>query len=410
MKEDTKELIAALSSGPVQKYIEDHKNDDIRKIILKNKVILGIPTAHLLDQISTRRKAQNKLPLYYNTPGIIYPRQEYLEQSSSEQTARFKAEIISSFAGHSVFTGADLTGGYGVDTFFISRVVTKIHYIEPDNALLDLAAHSHSLLGAWNIEYHATIAEEFLKTPGPVDFIFVDPSRRTEAKRKVLHLEDSQPDVVQLASQIFLKTKLLIIKASPLFDIQAGLSKIPFVTEVYVVSVNNECKELLFVSEEGKQITPQIKAVNIQDNEERQNFSFTLSEEQSQQITFGEPLEYLYEPNASILKAGAFRTIATRFDLQKIHPSTHLYTAENALDSFPGRAFRIEALVRPDPEQLKKYFPDRKANVTTRNYPLTPDELKKKTGLKDGGEKFLIGFGSQKKKYLAVAARLRPEL
>ena len=357
MKEDTKELIAALSSGPVQKYIEDHKNDDIRKIILKNKVILGIPTAHLLDQISTRRKAQNKLPLYYNTPGIIYPRQEYLEQSSSEQTARFKAEIISSFAGHSVFTGADLTGGYGVDTFFISRVVTKIHYIEPDNALLDLAAHSHSLLGAWNIEYHATTAEEFLKTPGPVDFIFVDPSRRTEAKRKVLHLEDSQPDVVQLASQIFLKTKLLIIKASPLFDIQAGLSKIPFVTEVYVVSVNNECKELLFVSEEGKQITPQIKAVNIQDNEERQNFSFTLFEEQSQQITFGEPLEYLYEPNASILKAGAFRTIATRFDLQKIHPSTHLYTAENALDSFPGRAFRIEALVRPDPEQLKKYFP-----------------------------------------------------
>jgi hypothetical protein len=133
---------------------------------------------------------------------------------------------------------------------------------------------------------------------------------------------------------------------------------------------------------------------------------FTLAEEQSQQITFSEPLAYLYEPNASILKAGAFKTVATRFDLHKIHPSTHLYTGEHALDSFPGRAFRIEALVRPDPEELRKYFPDGKANVTTRNYPLSPDELKKKTGLKDGGEKFLIGFGGQKKKYLAVAGRL----
>lgn len=198
----------------------------------------------------------------------------------------------------------------------------------------------------------------------------------------------------------------MILKASPLFDIQAGIARIPFVHEVYVVSVYNECKELLFVSDRNSEGTPRIKAVNIQDDEKMQEFFFDFPEEQAQEVTFSEPLQYIFEPNAAILKAGAFKTVASRFGLKKIHTSTHLYTAGHSVDSFPGRKFEIEALVRPDARELKEYFPEGKANVTVRNYPLNPEALKKKTGLKDGGEKFLIGFSGKKKKYLAVAKRL----
>lgn len=389
----------------MQKYIDEHKVDDLRKIILKNKELFGIPTGVLLAQIATKRKAKEKLPLYHSTKGMIYPPPENLEQSSSQATALYKSELIKKLRDHSEFTGVDLTGGYGVDTFFISRAVQRMHYVEPDPFLLELANYSHQLLGATNIEYHQNTAGEFLNIPGKFDFMFVDPSRKTNLKKKVYGLEDSQPNISELIHQIFARTTRLIIKASPLFDIQAGIAKIPFVSEVHVISVQNECKELLFVSEINTEGTPSIKAVNIVQGGEAQELSFDFPEEQGRVITFSEPLQYLFEPNAAILKAGAFKTVAARFQLQKIHPNTHLYTAARPVDSFPGRKFEIEALVRLDAREIKRYFPDGKANVTTRNYPLNPEALKKKTGLKDGGEKYLIGFSGHKKKFLAVARR-----
>ena len=406
MEKSTKETIEALSSGPVRKYIADHEDSDIRKIILKHKEILGIPTAQLLDQISTRRKAKDKLPLYYHTDGVIYPPPENFEQSSSESTAIFKSSVIGGLPDAGTFTGADLTGGFGVDTYFLSRVLQKMHYVEPKRSLFDLAAHNHRLLGAANIEYHNTTAEQFIAHAGSFDLIYVDPSRRTESKKKIFSLEESQPPILSLADTIFSKTRLLMVKASPLFDIQAGIRKIPFVSEVYIVAVNNECKEILFVSEKGCAKVPRIKAVDINPSGTTNIFSFTFEKERDEQIEYSEPRRYLFEPNASILKAGAFKTVGNRHHLQKIHSSTHLYTGDQDVGEFPGRKFLIEAFVRPEPAELKKFFPEGKANVTTRNYPLSPEALKKKMRLQDGGEKFLIGFSGQKKKYLAVAQRL----
>lgn len=407
MKRKTKDIIEALSHGPVQRFILEHENQDIRNLILKNKVLLGIPTSQLMEQVATRRKAKEKLPLYYRTAGVVYPPPANFEQTSSEITARYKTDLIAGLTRAPTATGVDLTGGFGVDTFFLSQKFAKLHYVEPETSLLEIARYNHHLLGAGNIEYHAQTAEDFLRTTSEsFDFIYADPSRKTAAKKKVYALTDSQPDILKLKGEIFRKTSLLVVKASPLMDIQAGIAQLSCVRKVLVVSVANECKEVLFVCEKGFNGIPSIEAINISEGNAGDSFEFTFPEERNQTISFSDPGTFLYEPNASILKAGAFKSVAAHFGLKKLQVSTHLYTGEQLIGNFPGRTFVIEALVKPDAATLKKYFPEGKANVTTRNYPLSPEALKKKTRLKDGGEKFLIGFSGEKKKFLAVARKL----
>jgi len=407
LEKTTKELINALSSGPVRQYILDHEHHDIREIILKNKEIFGVPTARLLEQISTRRKAKDKLPVYYEKGGIIYPPPEYFEQSSSQITAQFKSQIVKDLVGNKDTSVADLTGGFGVDTYFLSKQVTKVHYVEPEKFLLEIARHNHRLLGAENIEYHPTTAEDFLASNREsFQVVYMDPSRRTEARKKIHAFEDSRPDVTELASEILGRTTWQLIKASPLLDVQAGIAKLPLVSKVFVVSVNNENKELLFLSEKGFSGTPSVEALNLYKDRPRQTFKFSFPEERKQDVSFSDPLTYLYEPNASILKAGAFKSVAANFNVKKIQTNTHLYTSDELIETFPGRVFLVERFVKPDRSEIKTFFPEGKANVTTRNYPLTPEALKKKTGLKDGGDKFLIGFSGMKKRFLVVATRL----
>ena len=406
MDKKTQDIVSALSHGPVQQYIFSHENTDLAGLVLRHKAILGIPTAQLIEQIATRKKAKEKLPLYYNTPGIVFPPPLNFEQTSSEATARYKSEMIAQLVGSDTGCGADLTGGFGVDTFFSSKKFKTIHYVEPDVSLLEIARHNHHLLGADNIQYHATTAEHFLATAPPsLDFIYADPSRRIEGKKRVHALRDAQPDILALETPIFARTGLLLLKASPLLDIQAGMDQLSFVKRVVIISVNNECKELLFISEKDFAGIATIEAVNIYDKA-IESLEFSFPEERGQVITFSDPLTYLYEPNASILKAGAFKTITTRFDVQKISANTHLYTSDQLIDDFPGRKFLIEASVKPDISALKKFFPDGKANVTTRNYPLAAEALRKKLRLRDGGENFLIGFSGETKKFLVVARRL----
>lgn len=369
---------------------------------------MGLPSALIADQIVGRKKAREKLPLFYNTGQIIYPPPINLEQSSSEQTAVFKRETIRNLFSTGKATGADLTGGFGVDTFFMSQVLHKIHYVEPQDFLLETARHNHNRLGADNIQYHASSAEVFIKEiQQPLDFFYIDPSRRTQARKRIYALEDSEPDVVTLKNEIFKMSAILLLKASPLLDIQAGLSQLTHVKRVFVISVNNECKEVLFLGEKDFDGVPVVETVNLLEHGRNQTFEFTFPQEREEGVAFSDPLKYLYEPNASILKAGAFKSVASRFNLKKIQTNTHLYTAEHLLEQFPGRKFLVEKIVRPDPGEMKKDFPDGKANITTRNYPLTVAELKKKTGLKDGGDKFLIAFSGQQKKFLVIARRIK---
>jgi hypothetical protein len=272
--------------------------------------------------------------------------------------------------------------------------------------LLQIARHNHALLGATDIQYHHATAEDFLSTTGNAyDFIYADPSRRTARGKKTNSLQDSEPDITMLKTRIFQVTDVLILKTSPLLDIQAGITQLVHVKQVYIISVNNECKEILFICDKNFGSEPVVEAVNLT-GEKPQTFEFTYTDERTKVVAYDDPLQYLYEPNASILKGGAFKSIANAFGLKKIHPSTHLYTSDNLIPEFPGRKFLLEDVITGSSTKIKKYFPDGKANVTTRNYPLSADALKKKTGLKDGGDKFLIGFSGQRKKFLVVAHRV----
>lgn len=394
----------------VQKFIRDHEHDDERDLVLRHKEILGVPSAIIAEQIAGRRKAKEKLPLYYQTPGIVYPPAINLEQTSSEQTAHLKSSLITeALAAHGdkrLARAIDLTSGLGIDTYFLSRIFTHFDAVEPNPALLKIAQHNHQQLGAKNIHHHNTTAEAFLaQLNKKVNLIFIDPSRRTSNK-KVFTLTDSEPDIVSLQHVIFEKTCNLLVKASPLLDITLALKALDFVKSVYVVAIDNEVKELLFLAEKDFKSEPLIHSVNLL-KQRHDSFSFLLTDEAATITKFSDPLTYLYEPNAAILKAGAFKTIARRFNLSKIQSSTHLYTADHLAEDFPGRIFLIEARVKPDAKSLKPFFPEGKANVTTRNYPLTVEELKKKTGLKDGGEKFLIGFSGVKEKFLVAARRVK---
>ena len=390
-----------IANPEIQEYIFLHENEDEKKLVLAHNEIFGVPTSLIANQIHGRRKAKLKINLWSITKGIIYPPSLNLEQSSSEATAKFKSSLLNNGK-----IGVDLTGGFGIDSYFLSQKFEKFYYVEPDETLLSIARHNHQLLGASNIEYINSTAEEFFsQTNEFFDLIFIDPSRRNK-QQKVFKLADCIPDVSALLPLLLKSSEKVLIKTSPLLDIQQGLRELQKAEKVFVVSVNNEVKELLFLISKEVINPPLIEAIDLNnDGQSVHTFSFHVEEEKDAVATFSTPLSFLYEPNASILKAGAFKTIAARHKLYKLHPSTHLYTGESKAEGFPGRTFKVLHQHKLD-KKLKEFFTDGYANILTRNYPLSVEEIKKKTGLKEGGDLFLICTQSEKEKPVIVAERI----
>ena len=395
--------IERIATHEVQEYIFSHEGDDEKKMILRSRKILGISTALIAQQIAILRKAEAKLPLYYRTKGIVYPPSLNWEQCSSEATGSFKAEVISREIDKDKFKVADLSGGFGIDGFFFSKKAALLDLIERDANVLEIARHNHNLLSCDNIYYHLSRADEYLdQCKTKYDLIYLDPSRRDSNAKKVFRLGDCEPSINDLLPRIFELSEFVLIKTSPLLDIQQGLNELSAVKKIIVVSVTNECKELLFLLQKGFSGEPVIETYNLDKlGKIKQSFIFTFHEERNTECEFNEPLTYLYEPNASILKAGCFKLIGKKFGLQKLHVNTHFYTSSLLKENFPGRIFKIDQL-----EFDAMAFAEKKANVITRNYPLTAEELKKKLKLSDGGEKYVIGFSSVKKKYVILATRL----
>jgi len=399
-------MISVLASESVQRFLRDHEHEDERALVLKYKTLFNLPAALIANQITCRRKAKAKLPLWYTASGIIYPRVVNLEQTSSETAARYKYELLTKLlpAKAKTFTGVDLTGGFGVDSFFISRLVNCFHYVEPDAELVEMARHNHRQLGNTSITYHCAGAEEFLVSfDAPLDFIYLDPSRRKGSNTKVFRLADCSPDAATLLPALLAKAGLVLIKTSPLLDIQRGLSELKSVSDVFVVSVANECKEVLFLCRAGFSAEPLIHAITLHSPDGE--FTFRLGEEKKTTVTYSDPLTYLYEPNASLLKAGAFKSIASAFGLMKLHRHTHLYTSDKAVKPFPGRVFKVTALLSQ--QSIAQHFPSKQVNIISRNYPLSPDDLKKKFKLRDGGPDYLIAATGVSKKYLMAACRVQ---
>ncbi len=399
---------ANLLKEEVRLFIRQHEQDDPRDIALLTSKISGVHASALAAQIAGRQKAKNKIQTYYEKDTIIYPPSLNLEQSSSEATAKFKTELLEELSLPKDKVLADLSGGFGVDSFFFSRYLKKIIHVEPNNTLQEIAQHNHQSLGANNIFYVNKTAEAFLSFPEEsFDLAYVDPSRRIE-NRKVFALSDCEPNIPELQHKIFEKTKVLILKAAPLLDLSVGIKSLHFVKKVIVLSVDNECKELLFVCEHGFSGEPLVSAVNILTKKSANSiFLFTQSQEHSTTLTYSEPSTYLYEPNASILKAGAFKSVAQRFAVSKLAASTHLYTSHELLIDFPGRVFKIDHITKADPKLIHSLLPDKKANIITRNYPLSAEALKKKLKLVDGGDHYILAFASGKQKYITVCSRIQ---
>lgn len=379
-----KVLIESLTTDEVQDFIITNEHLDINKLLLGKKSIFGVPTTWIVNQIQGRRKAKEKLPIWYNTRGIVYPPSVNLEQCSSEVTAQWKSKQVNGNRG------VDLTGGFGVDAYFVSRVVSTLEYVDPNLELLTIAQHNHLLLGATNIRYHNTTAENFLQISAETfDFLLVDPSRRM-GDRKTFHLQDGQPDVVALRSALLKKAGVAIIKSSPLLDLKQAFRELKTVSKFMVVSSENECKELLIFLRSEVPEEPTIQAVDLNKEGTSTGITFKWSEEKNAVAKSAPPQFFLYEPNAAILKAGAFKFIAQTFGLGKLAPDTHLYTSTTLVSNFPGRVFKIlEQAVALDKKLLKK-FDGGYANIVRRNHPLTVEAIMKKTGLKEGGHQYLI--------------------
>lgn len=374
---------AQLLTEEVQHYIKDHQHDDPFLLSLKSKMPEGFPLREAIEQIHARQKAMAKLPSWVSAENIYWPAPVSVEQASSELTASFKATLIH---GKSI---ADLTGGMGVDTYHFAEQFEMVHYVEPNTELASITAHNLRTLGQTNISFHQTTAEEFLKTnKHSLDAVFMDPSRR-QGSRKVFLLEDCTPNPLALVPQCLRMAEEVLLKLSPMVDI-ASLIRHFEPSAIWVVAVKNEVKEVLCLVERVKKGS-KIHSVDLAGDGIKSVFSFKPEDEAQANAALSMPMQYLYEPSSAMLKAGAFKLAGLRFGLGKLHSNSHLYTSDALLNNFPGRIYALKGLINPDKKFLKSIVPDGKINVITRNYPFTPEQLKKKLGLTDGGDHYLIG-------------------
>lgn len=384
---------AILNTG-VQDFIHKNWNTDIVSVLLKKQLFEGVSQKELAEQLEAKKKCKDKLPSWFNTLNIYYPNKLNIEQTSSEQTARYKSKLIN---GKTIL---DVTGGFGVDSYFFSKQIDTVFHCEINSELSEIAKHNFEVFGQNNITCIPDDGIQFLKsTIQKFDWIYIDPSRRNNDKGKVFLLKDCLPNLPENLQALFEKTKNVLVKTSPLLDISQSIKELDFVKEIHVVAINNEVKELLYVLEHGFKKDITINAINlIQDQEVF--FSFSLHEEPSVVVTYNNPEKYLYEPNSAILKSGGFKSVAKAYGIKKLHQHSHLYTSEVLID-FPGRRFEIRTVL-PYSKNALKELKISKANITTRNFPASVAALRKKHKIKDGGDVYLFFTTNLDNKHIVI--------
>lgn len=369
-----------------RQYVADHLHHDPAQLALQARRFPGLPVPDLVRQIQARQKARTKIPAWADNPDLIFPSAVSVEQASSARAAAFKASLVS---GQRL---ADLTGGFGVDATYFATRIPEVHYVERDPKLVAVVEYNLAQLGIQKVHCHATDAVEFLKnTPDTFDWIYLDPARRDTAARKIFRLQDCEPDVLRLLPLLLHKSRRVLLKTSPMLDIEQALSELRQVRRLWVVAVDNECKEVLYELGPEAAVDPERFTVNLLRNGEQQEFRLNKAREARAIPRYAEPQQYLYEPNVAILKAGGFKSIGTAFELLKLHQHSHLYTADTLRPDFPGRIFRIRATERYDRDSLLPHLgPEARAHVTTRNFPDSVAEFRLRTGIREGGDTYLF--------------------
>ena len=415
-----------------QDFIRQHQDDDVRQLAFLGSKYPEVNMPFALDQIRGRKMARVKLPRWASLEGIIYPPHISMEQCSSESTALYKAELAARLLGLPASSSGtemkaeneiefvDLTGGFGVDFSYIAaRLGVKSMYVERQAHLCEAAKENFGRLGLKNAivkngdgievlhSFHpkkkdAASADDslgitydqprsLLKTNLGLKIIFIDPARRDDAGNKVVSLKDCTPDVTVLQEEMLSKADYVIIKLSPMLDWHRAVSELSHVREVHIISVNNECKELLLVLS-ARNMGENLRIYCIND---AQSFVCDELDMESSQVKIApstlEEMQYLYEPNASLMKAGCFGVLSDRYDARMLSKNSHLFVSREPIAVFPGRSFRIIAVSSFNKKELKRHLSGiTKANIATRNFPLSVAELRKRLKLKDGGETYIF--------------------
>ncbi|MDO4956621.1 MAG: class I SAM-dependent methyltransferase [Bacteroidales bacterium] len=369
-------------------FIELHRKDDVRTLALQAKKYPDVQMTYAIEQIAGWQTAQQKLPTWAQTPGVVYPHHLSMEQCSSEATAQIKARILSEIGGE-FSTFVDLTAGFGVDFTCMARRFRQAVYVEQQQYLCEIAQQNLPLLGLPQAIVHQGNGMEYLQQMQKVDWIFLDPARRDAQGGKVVRIEDCEPDVTALEEQLLQKAERVMVKLSPMLDISQALQTLKHVVAVYVIAQHNECKELLLILGRETMERSKIKITSI-NNE--QTFTYTLQQEESALPRYAQQVgTYLYEPNAALIKSGAYKSVACSYGVGKLHISSHLYTSEEKVETFPGRVFKVQGVYgfgKKDLKDLKAASP--KANLSIRNFPSSVAELRKRLKINDGGENYLF--------------------
>ena len=365
-----------------KQFIRENLNADVPTLALK-KAPVGTDVSLALRQIAARQLLQKKVPSWAENEDLLFPVHLSVEQCSSEASVKYKAGLLQGQ------TFADLTGGLGVDTYFISQQFLQADYVERQAELCDLARHNFEVLKA-NVKVWNETAEEYLSHCEPKDCIFVDPARRDEHGRKTVSISDCTPDVAAMQNLLLQKAKTVMIKLSPMLDISKALEALHHVKEVHVVAVANECKELDVIMERDYEGELQFVCVNLLTSQPE--LHFTQEEERNCPARIADGISnYLYEPNPAVMKAGCFKLLAQRFDVLKLHKNSNLYISEQLVPDFPGRIFEVEGWAPYNKKVRQTLLHDvDKASIAVRNFPLSVAELRKALKINDGDATYLF--------------------
>jgi hypothetical protein len=385
-----------ITESNIQAYILEHLHADVHQIAMAKSPFPEVSGKELSVQIAAKRKSARKLPTWYNTPGVYFPPLLSVEQCSSETTAAYKASLVLGS------TLVDLTGGFGVDSFYFSKVCPAVLHIEINNELSEIASYNALPLRQSGTTFLCDDGIAYLqRTTEHFGAVYIDPARRSTSG-KVFMLKDCSPNVIEHLDLLLSRTTRLLIKTAPLLDLSAGLKELNHVSQIHIVSVRNECKELIWVVEQDFSGIPEIICTTL--NTEKKEFRFTMGDEPPGAFEGSiEPGMYLYEPDVALLKGGAFNLIAKRYGLLKLHPQTQLYTSSRILSEFPGRIFLIEEVLSAAAIKKDKNL---QASVIVRNYPDKAAALVSKYQIKPDDSQFLVFTQSKTNGKLIIKAEI----
>lgn len=391
-------------------FIENHLHDDIRQLALK-KIPADVDKLLALSQIEARQTLSKKAPSWAGNQNLMFPKHLSIEQCSSELTAKYKTtiveKIIKTHCNASLqpdtdglpTTFVDLTGGLGIDSYFLSENFQTAYYVENQKELCELAENNFCVLGR-KINVVNEEAGSFLNgfqsgSCQKSSWIFVDPARRDVFNRKMVSLRDCSPDVVELQQKMLEVAEHVLIKASPMLDISQICNELRNIKEIHVVSVKNECKEILILLERGFSGKVKLVCVNLkQDEQDSQNeFCCFEDDEKNAAPVYADTIKkYLYEPNSSLMKAGVFKLVSQYYKIDKLHINSHLYTSDNLIPDFPGRVFEVVGFASFNKKVRKDLLQDvNEVSVATRNFPMSANDLRKNLSLRESDENFLFG-------------------